>query len=98
MGVNRPAVVLLSGGLDSATTLAMARAEGFDTHALSIDYSQRHRREIAAAERVARSLEVKEHRVIKIDNSLFGGSALTGTVEEPKSRSEEEMSSGIPVT
>ncbi|HVS25774.1 MAG TPA: 7-cyano-7-deazaguanine synthase QueC [Burkholderiales bacterium] len=71
------AVVLLSGGLDSATTLAVAREEGFVCHALSVDYGQRHRAELAAAARVARQLGAAEHRIIALDLTVFGGSALT---------------------
>ena len=71
------AVVLLSGGLDSATVLAMARADGFVCHALSVDYGQRHRAELAAAGRVAQALGVREHRVVNVDLTGFGGSALT---------------------
>jgi len=73
----KPAVVLVSGGLDSATTLALARADGFRCHALSLDYGQRHRSELAAARRVAASLGAHEHRVIALDLRGFGGSALT---------------------
>ncbi len=92
------AVVLLSGGLDSTTTLAIAIADGFEAHALSFDYGQRHKIEIEAARRVAQTLGAKEHRIAKIDNNVFGGSALTNDVDVPKSRSESEMSHGIPVT
>ena len=73
----KSAVVLLSGGLDSATVLAMAHAQGYATHCLSVDYGQRHRAELAAAARVARALGAVEHRVVKIDLTGFGGSALT---------------------
>jgi 7-cyano-7-deazaguanine synthase len=92
------AVVLLSGGLDSATTLAIARSQGYEVYALSFDYGQRHRGELEAARRVAKSLGAKEHRIVKIDNSLFAGSALTDNVDVPKSRTEQEMGSGIPAT
>ena len=91
------AIVLLSGGLDSATTLAIARDQGFECYALSFDYGQRHKIELAAAERVARSLGAKEHRVTRIDPGTFHGSALTDDIAVPKSRSEEEMTD-IPVT
>jgi 7-cyano-7-deazaguanine synthase len=88
------AVVLLSGGLDSATVLAMARAQGFECHALSVDYGQRHHAELAAAQRVARELGAREHRVINIDLTAFGGSALTDvSIAVP-----EQASSGIPLT
>jgi 7-cyano-7-deazaguanine synthase len=92
------AVVLLSGGLDSATTLAIARSQGYETYALSFDYGQRHQRELEAARRIAKSLGAKEHRTVKIDNQIFAGSALTDDVDVPKSRSEEEIGSGIPPT
>ncbi|HZR77911.1 MAG TPA: 7-cyano-7-deazaguanine synthase QueC [Chthoniobacterales bacterium] len=92
------AVVLLSGGLDSATTLAIARAQGYECYALSFDYGQRHRREIDAARKIAASLGAKEHRIVKIDNSIFSGSALTDNLEVPKERSEKQMGLGIPVT
>jgi 7-cyano-7-deazaguanine synthase len=92
------AVVLLSGGLDSTTTLAIAIAQGYATYALSFDYGQRHKIEIEAAQRIAKSLGVKEHRVVEIDNRLFGDSALTDDVDVPKSRSEKEISADIPVT
>jgi 7-cyano-7-deazaguanine synthase len=92
------AVVLLSGGLDSATVLAIARGEGYETHALSFHYGQRHERELAAAEKVAQSLGAFEHRIAKIDLRIFAGSALTAELEVPKARSLTEMASGIPVT
>jgi 7-cyano-7-deazaguanine synthase len=88
------AVVLLSGGLDSATTLAMARHQGFDCYALSVDYGQRHRGELDAAARVAQALGVREHRVVPIGIAQFGGSALTDlAIPVP-----EAPSQGIPVT
>ncbi|MBU1215355.1 MAG: 7-cyano-7-deazaguanine synthase QueC [Gammaproteobacteria bacterium] len=88
------AVVLLSGGLDSATVLAQARAQGFQCHALSVDYGQRHHAELAAAQRVARELGASEHRVINIDLTAFGGSALTdASIAVP-----EAATSGIPLT
>ena len=92
------AVVLLSGGIDSTTSLAIARAEGYEVYALSFDYGQRHQIEIEAARRVANSLGAKEHRVAKIDLRVFGGSALTDNVEVPKRRSAGEIAHGIPVT
>jgi 7-cyano-7-deazaguanine synthase len=89
-----PAVVLLSGGLDSATCLAIARAEGYDCHALSFAYGQRHEAELAAARRVAAALGAAQHRVMTIDLAAFGGSALTDTaIAVP-----EAPSTGIPVT
>jgi 7-cyano-7-deazaguanine synthase len=92
------AVVLLSGGLDSTTTLAIARAEGYQTYALSFDYGQRHQIEVEAARRVANALGAKDHRVAKIDLRIFGGSALTDDVDVPKQRSKAEIAHGIPVT
>lgn len=88
------AVVLLSGGLDSATVLAMARSQGFQCHALSVDYGQRHHAELAAAQCVARMLGAAEHRVIDIDLTAFGGSALT----DNRIAVPEHASSGIPLT
>ncbi|GAB1233273.1 7-cyano-7-deazaguanine synthase QueC [Ferrigenium sp. UT5] len=88
------AVVLLSGGLDSATVLAMAREQGFQCHALSVDYGQRHHAELAAAQRVARVLGAHQHRVIRVDLTAFGGSALTdANIAVP-----EQASAGIPLT
>lgn len=95
---DRAAVVLLSGGLDSATTAAIARAEGFQIYALSVDYGQRHRFELEAARRVAASLGVQEHRTVAIDLRAFGGSALTADIDVPQNRSADEMESGIPIT
>jgi 7-cyano-7-deazaguanine synthase len=92
------AVVLLSGGIDSTTTLAIALAEGYEAYALSFDYGQRHKIETEAAHRVANSLGAKEHRVAKIDLRVFGGSALTDDVNVPKRRSEIQIAHGIPVT
>lgn len=90
----KKAVVLLSGGLDSATVLAMARAQGFDCYALSVDYGQRHHAELAAAQRVARALGAVEHRVVNIDLTGFGGSALTDSnIAVP-----QQPSAGIPLT
>lgn len=94
----RSAIVLLSGGLDSATTAAIARAEGFGLVALSIDYGQRHRFELEAAARVARALGIAEHRTLRIDLGQFGASALTADIAVPKDRTEEAMSAGIPAT
>jgi 7-cyano-7-deazaguanine synthase len=92
------AVVLLSGGVDSTTTLAIAMADGYEAYALSFDYGQRHQIELEAARRVADSLGAKEHRIAKIDLRIFGGSALTDDVDVPKKRSEAEIAHGIPVT
>lgn len=93
------AVVLLSGGLDSATAMAIARSEGYDTYPLSFRYGQRHERELAAAERVARAFGATEkHLVIAFDLRAIGGSALTDAIDIPKSRSAREIAHGIPVT
>lgn len=91
------AVILLSGGLDSATCLAIARQEGFDCYALSFDYGQRHGIELQRAKKVGFSLGVTEHKVAKIDLRLFGGSALTDDIDVPKNR-DLEHSCDIPVT
>jgi 7-cyano-7-deazaguanine synthase len=93
------AVVLLSGGLDSATVLAIARSRGFDCHALSFDYGQRHSAELEAARVVAKALGAASHTVSRIDLRTFGGSALTSdAVEVPKDRDASEISRGIPAT
>lgn len=92
------AVVLLSGGLDSATTLAIAREQRFASYALSFRYGQRHAFELLAAQRVARALGAAEHRTVDIDLRAFGGSALTADIAVPKDRPLDEMSHGIPVT
>lgn len=93
------AVLLLSGGLDSTTTLAIARAQGFDVHALSFAYGQRHRHELAAARRIASAYGAVEHRVARIDLGIFGGSALTEAgIDVPKDRDMDDPEAGIPVT
>jgi 7-cyano-7-deazaguanine synthase len=92
------AVVLLSGGLDSATTLAIARSEGYECHALSFNYGQRHARELESARRVAAALGAKQHLVLSLDLRAFGGSALTADIEVPKGRPAEAIASGIPIT
>jgi len=92
------AVCLLSGGLDSSTCLALARRDGFDCYALSFDYGQRHRIELACAARVATSLGVVDRRIVSFDLRQFGQSALTSEIAVPKSRSAEQMDAGIPVT
>lgn len=94
----RHAVVLLSGGLDSTTILAMALAEGFECHALSFDYGQRHADELDSARSVAAGAGVTDHRIASIDLRLFGGSALTDEIEVPTGRSDAEMESEVPVT
>ena len=94
----KKSVVLLSGGLDSTTTLAVAKAQGLAVHALSVDYGQRHRVELEQAERVAQAMRVAEHRTVRLDLRAIGGSALTSAIDVPKGRSAEDMSHGIPVT
>jgi len=92
------AVCLLSGGLDSSTCLALARRDGFDCHALSFDYGQRHRVELESAARIAASLGTSQHRIVRVDLRQFGHSALTADMPVPKGRSAEEMGGEIPVT
>tara|TARA_B100000686_G_scaffold331583_1_gene395303 strand:+ start:4183 stop:4881 length:699 start_codon:yes stop_codon:yes gene_type:complete len=94
--VTKKAVVLLSGGLDSTTVLAIAREKGFEVHALSFDYAQRHSVELDLARTTAKRLGVVEHRIVKLD--LSGGSALNDNIDVPKNRTEEEISLGIPKT
>ncbi|MFQ3651388.1 MAG: 7-cyano-7-deazaguanine synthase QueC [Gemmataceae bacterium] len=94
----KPAVILLSGGLDSATVLAVARSQRYACHALSIAYGQRHAVELVAAARVAAQLGVSSHRTMHLDLRAFGGSALTSDVAVPKDRDQASMSSGIPIT
>jgi 7-cyano-7-deazaguanine synthase len=94
----KPAVVLLSGGVDSATTLAIARSQGWRPYALSFAYGQRHHRELESATRVAAALGVKDHLVLNLDLRLIGGSALTGAMAVPKGRSLDAIGSEIPVT
>ena len=96
--MSKTAVILLSGGLDSATTAAIARAAGFDLVALSVDYGQRHRFELEAAGRVASALGVQRHLIQRIDLSQFGASALTAPIEVPKNRAPSTIADGIPVT
>jgi 7-cyano-7-deazaguanine synthase len=96
--IGTDAVILLSGGLDSATAAAMAKQQGFQLHALSFRYGQRHEREIEAAKTVAAFLKAKTHRVIEFDLRAIGGSALTDQIAVPKGRSAKEMARGIPVT
>src|SRR4029453_18739519 len=92
------AVVLLSGGLDSATVLAICRADGFESYALSFLYGQRHEREVPAARKIEKSLGAKEHRIARIDLRVCADSALTAELDVPKTRSATEMAGGIPVT
>ena len=98
MTSGRAAVVLLSGGLDSATCLAWARGQGFACHTLAVDYGQRHRVELDAARRVAAALGAAGHREVTVDLRAIGGSALTAAIEVPKDRSVSEIGEGIPVT
>ena len=93
-----PAVVLLSGGLDSSTVLAIAESQGFALYAMTFRYGQRHLAEIEAAKRIADRAKVAQHVIVDIDLRLFGGSALTSDVEVPKDRSLDHMSEGIPIT
>ena len=92
------AVVLLSGGLDSAVALAEARAQGYVAHALSFDYGQRHARELESAKRVAVALGAREHVILRLDLRTIGGSALTADIDVPKGRGQSEIATGIPVT
>lgn len=94
----RNAVLLLSGGLDSSTVLAIAKSEGYAVHALSFQYGQRHTQELEAAKRIAETMGVVEHKIAQIDLRLFGGSALTDEIDVPKDRSEAEMTRAIPIT
>ncbi len=91
-------VVLLSGGLDSTTTLAMARKEGFDLFCLTFDYGQRHRVELDRARDIAQHFGAVDHQIVKIDLRQFGGSALTDSIDVPTGRDQEAMTSSIPVT
>ena len=91
-------MVLLSGGLDSATCLAIANSLGFETYALTVLYGQRHQVEVEAAKRVAKALGVCEHRFVSVDLNQIGGSALTDDIDVPKDRDETSMSTDIPVT
>ncbi len=92
------AVVLLSGGLDSTTTLAIAQKQGFEVYALSFDYGQRHRVELERAKEIAQNFSVEDHQIMTIDLRQFGGSALTDSIDVPKNRDEDEMSAEIPIT
>ena len=96
--LRKRAVVLFSGGLDSTTTLAIARDAGYDTYAMSFRYGQRHAVELQCAKEVARVLGVQQHAVVDIDLRTFGGSALTADIEVPKDRSDTEMGDSIPIT
>ncbi len=96
--MNKPAVVLLSGGIDSATAAAVARAEGYELHALTFRYGQRHAREVESAKRIAVALNVRQHLILDLDLRQIGGSALTDEIPVPKGRGVEEIGAGIPVT
>src|SRR5947209_20027501 len=98
MKTTKGAVVLLSGGLDSTTTLAIAKNEGWAVNALTFAYGQRHHFEVAAAKRLAAAFGVERHLVIPIDLRVFGGSALTADLPVPKGRSAAEMAGPIPIT
>ena len=95
---SRKAVILLSGGIDSATAAALAKQQGFELHALSYHYGQRHERELESAKRVAAFLPADSHQVIRFDLRAIGGSALTDKLEVPKGRSEAAIAQGIPIT
>ncbi|HBL44401.1 7-cyano-7-deazaguanine synthase, partial [uncultured Gimesia sp.] len=92
------AVVLVSGGLDSATTLAIAAHAGFELYALSFDYGQRHRQELEAAKKVCQAFDVKKFVTFPLDLRVFGGSALTADIDVPKDRTEHDLETGIPIT
>lgn len=94
----KKAVILLSGGIDSTTTLAVAKYLGFELYVLSVDYGQRHRIELERAKLIARQFGAKEHRLVTLDLRAIGGSALTDTLDVPKSRTDSEMSQGVPIT
>jgi 7-cyano-7-deazaguanine synthase len=98
-GMNRPAIILLSGGLDSTTCLAVAKQQNYSPlYSMSFDYGQRHRNELEAAKKISRAHGVTEHRVIKINLRQFGHSALTADIAVPKDRDESQMSAEIPIT
>jgi len=96
--MTRKAIVLLSGGLDSTTTLAIAKSSGYDLFAISFNYGQRHKIELERAKIVAREIKTKEHRIINIDLRQFGGSALTDDIDVPTHREDEKISTSIPIT
>ena len=96
--MGKRAVVLLSGGIDSATAAAVARAEGYELHALTFRYGQRHVREVESAKRIAAALGAKQHLILDLDLRQIGGSALTDQIPVPKGRGMEEIGAGIPVT
>ena len=94
----KPAIILLSGGLDSATVLALAKEQGFDTYCLTFKYGQKHEAELNAARRVAEHGQATDLQIVQIDLSAFGGSSLTTEIEVPKNRSEDEIADGVPNT
>src|SRR5262249_32339892 len=96
--MNQRAVVLLSGGLDSTTTLALAHEQGLECYALSVDYGQRHAVELDCARRVAQALGAVKHTVVRVDLRAVGGSALTDAIDVPKDRTDEAIGHGIPIT
>lgn len=98
LGESRKAVVLLSGGLDSSTVLAIAQSEGYSVYAISFRYGQRHQLELACAARIAQAANVTRHVIVEIDLSQFGGSALTDAIDVPKHDSADQIGSDIPVT
>jgi 7-cyano-7-deazaguanine synthase len=98
MAAEMKAVVLVSGGLDSATVLAIAKSAGFEVYALSFDYGQRHHFELEAARRVCAAIGVREHLISKVDTGIFRGSALTNDIAVPHNRDETQMADGIPIT
>jgi 7-cyano-7-deazaguanine synthase len=98
MAEKKKAVVLSSGGIDSTTAMAIAKAAGYEIYSLSFNYGQRHAWELQAAQRVAEALGVKEHLILDLDLGKIGGSALTDDIAVPKARTEKEMRKGIPVT
>lgn len=98
MGIGNKAIVLCSGGIDSATTMAIAKEQGYEIYSLSFRYGQRHALELEAAERVAKALGAEQHLVIDIDMAKIGGSALTDDIDVPKAREEEKTGNEIPVT
>ena len=96
--IGKCAVILLSGGVDSATAAAMAREQGYELHALSFRYGQRHERELVSAQKIANFLQARSHKEIAFDLRAIGASALTDRIEVPKGRSTAEISQGIPIT
>ena len=96
--INSKAVVLVSGGLDSATSLAIAKSQGYDLYALSFDYGQRHHFELEAARRICAHIQVRQHLVFPLDLTAIGGSALTADIDVPKDRVGDEIAHSIPVT